>query len=324
VFADLANQINNLQRQVQSGGEPIHRAVFVKSHACMRAELHVFDNTDHPERAIGVFATPKTFPAWLRIASGASTSKPDLNPDLRGAAIKLVGVEGTKILPDEATAKTQDFIFRSAADTPMCDLPTFVAFVKATVDPLALSQFLLGHPKVALYLAKHLPIFKSLAAQQFWSTTPYKLGDRAVKYTLIPTACEGSASADDSPILDGLTLAVDFNDRLATGDVCYNFAVQFQADPLLTPVEDPSVEWDTDLSPFVAVAQLVVHQPDPARDPDAAQRESDFCNSLSWNPWHALPEHRPLGAFNRGRKFLYQASAKLRGSTPEPDGTEQF
>ncbi|MEK1942330.1 MAG: hypothetical protein AAAB16_18325, partial [Pseudomonas sp.] len=32
----------------------------------------------------------------------------------------------------------------------------------------------------------------------------------------------------------------------------------------------------------------------------------------SFNPWHALPEHRPLGGINRLRKAVYEAVSAYR------------
>lgn len=49
---------------------------------------------------------------------------------------------------------------------------------------------------------------------------------------------------------------------------------------------------------------------------------------LSFNPWHALPEHKPLGAVNRIRRVVYTAVSKLwhqhngvprREPTPDDD-----
>ena len=33
---------------------------------------------------------------------------------------------------------------------------------------------------------------------------------------------------------------------------------------------------------------------------------------MSFNPWHALPDHRPLGDFNRARRDIYRAMAAFR------------
>jgi hypothetical protein len=33
---------------------------------------------------------------------------------------------------------------------------------------------------------------------------------------------------------------------------------------------------------------------------------------MSFNPWHAVPAHKPLGGINRLRQAVYQAISKLR------------
>jgi hypothetical protein len=54
-----------------------------------------------------------------------------------------------------------------------------------------------------------------------------------------------------------------------------------------------------------------------------------FVENLSWNPWNALSEHRPLGGINRARKVVYEDSALLRHKTTgippiSPTGRESF
>jgi hypothetical protein len=38
----------------------------------------------------------------------------------------------------------------------------------------------------------------------------------------------------------------------------------------------------------------------------------EFCENLSYTPWHALPEHEPLGSINRARRAIYTAISKAR------------
>jgi hypothetical protein len=50
---------------------------------------------------------------------------------------------------------------------------------------------------------------------------------------------------------------------------------------------------------------------------------------LRYNPWHSLPEHRPLGSSNRARRTMYLELAKLRQRMNrvehfEPTGGETF
>jgi hypothetical protein len=36
------------------------------------------------------------------------------------------------------------------------------------------------------------------------------------------------------------------------------------------------------------------------------------CEEMTFNPWHAAAEHRPLGSFNRARREIYRAMAEFR------------
>jgi hypothetical protein len=54
-----------------------------------------------------------------------------------------------------------------------------------------------------------------------------------------------------------------------------------------------------------------------------------FAHYLSFNPWHTIAEHRPLGNQNRARYRIYQELSRLRQSMNqtahrEPTGDETF
>jgi hypothetical protein len=40
--------------------------------------------------------------------------------------------------------------------------------------------------------------------------------------------------------------------------------------------------------------------------------QADYGENLSFTPWHALPEHRPLGGINRAREVIYEAISTQR------------
>ena len=54
-----------------------------------------------------------------------------------------------------------------------------------------------------------------------------------------------------------------------------------------------------------------------------------FARVLSFNPWHSIPEHRPLGNVSRARKRMYGELSRLRQQMNavehyEPTGDEAF
>jgi hypothetical protein len=112
----------------------------------------------------------------------------------------------------------------------------------------------------------------------------------------------------------------DLSTRLKTGVGCFDLQLQLQRDPSKQFIEDSSVEWREADAPFVSVGSVVVPQGD-IETPDVAKRET-FCASLGFNPWHTLPEHRPLGNMMRARRVVYEGSREHRGGVGEPTGDE--
>jgi len=74
------------------------------------------------------------------------------------------------------------------------------------------------------------------------------------------------------------------------------------------PIEDASVEWPEDESPFVTVAEVDF----PPQDAYSPARQVFADDRLSFTPAHSLAAHRPLGSLMRGRLKAYGAIASLR------------
>jgi hypothetical protein len=111
---------------------------------------------------------------------------------------------------------------------------------------------------------------------------------------------------------------------LAEQDVELDVLVQVQTDPFLMPIENNGVLWPTKLSPRVPVA--VLHIPRQTFD---SPEQLDFARVLTYNPWHTIAEHRPLGNQSRARRRMYYELARLRQSMNkvehyEPTGDEEF
>jgi hypothetical protein len=90
------------------------------------------------------------------------------------------------------------------------------------------------------------------------------------------------------------------------------------------PIENASVRWPEALSPYHVVAKLRICK--QRFDPPA---QLAFADNLSINPWHCLPQHRPLGNLNRARRHVYYTLSKLRQDINghphiEPTGAERF
>jgi hypothetical protein len=74
------------------------------------------------------------------------------------------------------------------------------------------------------------------------------------------------------------------------------------------PVEKPNVAWPEDKSPYVTVARIEAAPQNSYTGDMAAAVDK----GASFSPWNGLVAHRPLGAINRVRKAVYEASARFR------------
>ena len=74
------------------------------------------------------------------------------------------------------------------------------------------------------------------------------------------------------------------------------------------PIENNAVYWPPRLSPRVPAA--VLHIPKQTFD---SPEQLDFARVLTYNPWHSVPEHRPLGNQSRARKRMYYELAPTAG-----------
>jgi hypothetical protein len=111
---------------------------------------------------------------------------------------------------------------------------------------------------------------------------------------------------------------------LQAGDVDLDVRVQLQTDPHLMPIENAAVLWPERLSPRVSVATLRI-----LRQSFDSPAQMDFAKRLSYNPWHSIAEHRPLGNQSRARHRMYFTLSQLRhqlNAVPhyEPTGDETF
>jgi hypothetical protein len=304
-------------------GTPMHRGVHAKGHGCLRGELVM--SPDRPaESRFGVFATDRTYPVWARFSNASSGVASDTIPDARGAALKLLGVPGQKLHPTEPNSTSQDFLFFTSPALFVKDGSDYVAVLKALSGKASILGTMLSHLKVAVKLAgtlgHGLRVTDPLETQ-FWSAGPYKLGPRAVKYSLRP--CDGQKLGLNLK-LNPDSLRKAMTDHLQSKGACFEFLVQFQTNAKEMPIEDFSVEWPTSASPYRKVATVTF--PKQAFDSPAQQT---FCENLSYNPWRVTADHRPLGNLNRMRRAVYEAISRTRHQVnkapePEPTGQERF
>jgi hypothetical protein len=101
-------------------------------------------------------------------------------------------------------------------------------------------------------------------------------------------------------------LRAALRDSLRSADGCMEFLIQPRTSATLD-VEDARKEWPEAKAPFYKVATIRI----PRQEFDTPE-QNQFCENLSFTPWHALAEHRPLGGINRLRKVVYDTISRAR------------
>lgn len=286
----------------------VKRDAHTKAHGCVRAKFSVEEGLEQG-LAKGVFIPGKTYDAWIRYSNGkADPARADIKGDGRGMAVKLLGIEGKTLLERDASAGTQDFVMMS---TP-------VFFTHNPKDYVSLMQLFTSKSKIKKKLQPLLVPFSiglkstKLAAQmtgakishplktRYWSTVPYQLGSGeeriAVKFSSRPCT-PGTEELPEDP--DDNFLRHAMKETLSAGPACMEFLLQPRTSETMS-VEDVQTEWLEERAPFYKVATITI--PEQIFD---TPEQNKFCEDLAFTPWHALPEHRPLGSVNRLRKVIY-------------------
>lgn len=285
-------------------GGIMRRDAHPKMHGVVKAEFTV--EPDLPdELRVGIFCLPKTYQAWIRFSNQDGIMQADKARDIRGMAIKIMGVPGDKLLVTAQDAQTQDFILISTNVFVTKNVAEFDGLIKAMTGSLfAKIGYFAIHWRVIWNLLTSLKKFSNPLQMRYWSSTPYLFGTTAVKYSAIPHVASPD-SIPDYPEPDYLRLAM--MRQLATGDARFDFCVQLQTDADRMPIEDPGKAWRESDSAFRKVASIRILQ-----QQFDSQQQTNFGENLSFTPWHSLPAHRPLGGINRARKIVYDAISTFR------------
>ena len=294
-----------------------------KTFGVVRGEFTVLP--DLPERLRhGVFAQPRTFPAWVRFSGPGPYAPPDVE-DLGqcSVAIKVMGVPGPKLMADES--ETQDFIMVSPASFVTPDIRENAKLQRWVRAKAPLVYALNPFDSHVLHMFMQLlysPMHANPLEVQYYSNVPFRLGaSQAVQYSIKPRSTRRSripARPAENYLRDAMvrTLHADAWE--------FDFMVQLQTDPHRMPIENASVKWPERLSPYRTVARLRL----PRQTFDSPEQLA-FADVLRYNPWHSLAAHQPLGNSNRARRSMYLELAKLRQRMNsvehrEPTGDETF
>ena len=290
----------------QGAGRALHR----KQLTGAQGRLQVLDKLPEFARH-GLFAAPGSYTTWVRLSNGGMDHQPDRKPDIRGLAIKVLGVQGDSALGN-GPATSQDFLLINQEKFAFPKSDEFVAFVEAAsggeghlLKFLYKRYGLFGGPGVLLKLLKSAGRkFGGFAVEPLFTAVPSACGPYAMRVRLVPAT--GNGTPDPAAKADW---GADFGKRLARGELQWDLQIQPFVNEEQTPIEDASVNWD---SPYTTVARLTLPQQDTQSE--AGQALARQIEAGVFDPWQALAAHRPLGDVQRARKVVYFVSQKGRGA----------
>jgi hypothetical protein len=301
------------------------RDAHAKSHGILRGELTIYPNLPEPYRQ-GIFATPGPYQVIARLSSTSGALRSDATRGIRGLGIKVIRVPGDRALPDD-TATTQDFILVTHREFPFADARAYLkrgmpfAVLLARLPDWALK--LLGHvlervKPILEHFGGKLPMTLDLFSHPntnilgmtFHSSAPLRHGKYVAKLLYAPLS-DNVKALEPQPVPPDAgkdafrDMVVDF---FRSNSAEYELRAQLCTDTAAMPIENATVEWPEEDSPYFGVAKITF----PAQDPDTAARRAFGDDVLSFNSWRGLDAHRPLGSINRLKKLVYEASSDFR------------
>lgn len=322
---DLAEAMRTiLEKTYHDYGHAV-RSVHAKAHGLLHGEIQILDGLPIA-LAQGAFAKPGKLPVILRFSTNPGDILDDKVSTPRGLAIKIIGVEGSR-LPGSESDVTQDFVMQNAKAFTAADPKGFLKTLKmlakttdkAPESKKAFSALLRGVETVVEAVGGESGTLKSLGGhpmtnllgETYNSVVPFLYGPYFAKLSVVPVSAELIALTDKKIDLDGNPdgLRTAVQDFFAANSGTWEVRIQLATDLEKMPIEDASVEWPEDVSPFVTVARINV----PIQQSWSKPLETEIDDGMAFSPWHGLAAHRPLGGIMRVRKPSYELSSRFRG-----------
>jgi hypothetical protein len=161
--------------------------------------------------------------------------------------------------------------------------------------------------------------------ETYFSQVPILYGPYMAKLSLVPasanlTKLSGKRIDTDSD-KGALRKLMNTHFEMQGGE--WDLRVQVCTDLETMPIEDSTQPWPEESCPWQTVARLIV-EPQTAW---SEERSYVIDDGMSFNPWHGIAVHRPLGWVQRARKPLYEASVRTRSQShglaiTEPDSVD--
>ena len=299
------------------------RSVHAKSHGLLKAELRVLGNLPEPY-AQGLFAAEATYGAMMRFSTNPGDILADSVSTPRGLAVKVVGVPGP-MLGSHQGQSTQDFVFVNAKSFGMKNTKEFLKAQKlilANLNDPQIFKKLVSNVARGTNAALGVVGLESATLEQLGHPETNPLGETygscaALRYGNYVAKIIIEPRNENLKALYQKHVNVNFHfsglrdaivEFFKTNSAEWDVKVQLAIDSESTPIEDPSKPWPEDKTPYVPVARLIAE----AQDAYSPPRRTYMDEELSFDPYHGLAAHQPLGNIMRARKKTYEMSRQFR------------
>jgi hypothetical protein len=300
------------------------RSVHAKSHGLLVGELTVLTDLP-PAYAQGLFATAGTFPVVMRLSTVPGDILEDNVSTPRGLGLKVIGVAGERLAGSEGDS-TQDFVLVTGPSFGAKTAKQFLGSLKLlarTTDKApsaksALSTVLRGAEKALEAVGGSSGTLKSLGGypatqilgETFFSQSPILYGRYMAKVSIAPVSANLLSLVDAPITLHGAPDALRDSVMafFASNSAEWELRVQLCTNLETMPIEDSSITWPEEESPYVAVAHIRA----PRQCAWSPARSKAIDDEMSFNPWHGISAHRPIGSVMRVRQSVYAMSAQFR------------
>jgi catalase len=300
-----------------TGDSPLmKRDAHPKHHGCVQAELQIDNKTLKPEHRVGLFSQNNKYKSMVRFSNGAPNHlKADIDRDVRGMSVKVFDVPYEHYLTMSGVESRQaihDFVFMNSKEFFIKDPSHYGKFMeslkkgKGSVFSFAAVAILNPFDKFVSIIGKafNMKVGNPLDIN-YHSATPYKLGPSSMKMKFV--TCKKS-KAPVSPANGSNFLSNKLRNYLDKEKTCFNFYVQVNNDTKKNNIEDSQLVWNEKKSPYIKVGTLQI----PKQSKESILNRNVKCENVSFNPWRAPLENRPLGGINRVRLEVYIKQAKMR------------
>jgi hypothetical protein len=245
----------------------------------------------------------------------------DWLPDVKGMSfsIESASIEGAQ----NVRPSRHDWSLQSASTLPFNDVHAFAVFgrvLAARNEAVGLGslspedQLTYSRTKGAVMRQQRQPV-RPYQQLRYWSNVPFRHGSASVvKYAATPLPGNHARPLEQgnpNTLIDELSHHVNTDAVMSA----FDFGVQFLDSARMTYegarrddafwIENASVEWPEDQSPFHTVARLTLLRGSVLTPAECEARYIDVNE-------YSDPEHAPVGAINRARRQAELASRQAR------------